>query len=302
MTYSVPAGQYGGTTKRYVDDQIAEVVGVAPSALNTLDELAEALGDNPDVITDLQDSINTVQDDVNANEIAAAQAVADLSTARGLITDAISGRVLTLEADPITATAVNIALAGKLSSDLSSLGNYVDDIAAAAGGVVVGGLYRTAEGVIKVRITADEDLTGGTSDPPVGSVLVNFIPNYSFVGTSTFAAYQNFYAGDDLFDTFGIEKVDFSQSFITLYFDSSTSMANWRDVTRQMIVEAVDPAVSETWEDTLTLDTDAEYSVNTEFDYIHYQPSELSTTELEDLAAFAANGGAGFNVIDLTLS
>ena len=52
-------GTAGNTVKDRIDTAVANLVDGAPELLNTLDELALALGDNPDVITNLTTSIGT---------------------------------------------------------------------------------------------------------------------------------------------------------------------------------------------------------------------------------------------------
>ena len=83
------------TTKAYVDTQVAGLVDSAPGVLNTLDELAAALGDDANFASTITNSIAAVQLDVDNNETASDNAEAALST-----------RLDTLEADPTTATAV----------------------------------------------------------------------------------------------------------------------------------------------------------------------------------------------------
>ena len=111
MTYSVPAGRYGDTStafiQAYIDEKVAGVIDLAPETLNTLNEVAAAIGDDADFITTVNNAIAAVQADVNANETAAANLVSALETARELVTDAISARVTTLETDPTTQTVVD---------------------------------------------------------------------------------------------------------------------------------------------------------------------------------------------------
>ena len=82
-------------TKTYVDAAVNNLIDAAPGVLNTLNELAAAIGDDANFITTVTNNIATVQADVNANELASNNAEAALST-----------RLDTLEADPTTATAV----------------------------------------------------------------------------------------------------------------------------------------------------------------------------------------------------
>jgi hypothetical protein len=51
----------GYATEGYVDTAIENVVGLAPEDLNTLSELADALGDNPAAITTLQSDVSDLQ-------------------------------------------------------------------------------------------------------------------------------------------------------------------------------------------------------------------------------------------------
>ena len=83
------------TTKTYVDTQVAGLVDSAPGVLNTLDELAAALGDDANFATTVTNSIAAVQADVDANE-----------TSSDVAEAALSARIATLEVDPTTATAL----------------------------------------------------------------------------------------------------------------------------------------------------------------------------------------------------
>jgi hypothetical protein len=75
----------GYATEDYVDTAIENVVGLAPEDLNTLSELADALGDNPAAITALQSDVSAletgkadlVDGQVPANQLA--NATVDLS-------------------------------------------------------------------------------------------------------------------------------------------------------------------------------------------------------------------------------
>jgi hypothetical protein len=86
-------------TRSYVDTEVAAAVAAlidsSPAALNTLNELAAALGDDANFATTITNSIAAVQADVDSNETDGDAADA-----------ALSARIATLEADPTTATAV----------------------------------------------------------------------------------------------------------------------------------------------------------------------------------------------------
>ena len=82
-------------TKTYVDAAVTNLIDTAPGVLDTLNEIAAAIGDDANFITTVNSSIAAVQADVDANETASDAAEA-----------ALSGRLDTLEADPTTATAL----------------------------------------------------------------------------------------------------------------------------------------------------------------------------------------------------
>lgn len=117
MTYTVPPGRYSDVNsafvQAYIDAAIAGVVELAPETLNSLNELAAAINDDPaffstmatanaglqtnidnltaaaatargDLQTLLQAAVDAVQADVDANETAAGTAVSAEATARGV--------------------------------------------------------------------------------------------------------------------------------------------------------------------------------------------------------------------------
>ena len=129
-----------------------------------------------------------------------------------------------------------------------------------------------------------------------------FTPSYVFDGDNHDTAHENYSSGDDVYDTYGISKVDISGSFLTLYFTSSTTMSTWRGSDRSVVVNY--PSGTESWEDTYDLTSDEEYSANTSFNYVHYSWTDmgLSSTEKEDLADTVSSAGTGTSVISLTLS
>ena len=99
MSFNIPGGRYAGTStefvKAYIDSKVSNLISSSPESLNTLKELAEAIGSDPAFFTtmatantNLQNQINAIHTDSDAAELA------------------LSNRLNTLEADPTTATAV----------------------------------------------------------------------------------------------------------------------------------------------------------------------------------------------------
>ena len=87
-------------TTAFVSAAVSDLIDSAPGAINTLNELAAALGDDANFSTTITNSISAVQSDVNQNEVDGDAADA-----------ALSGRLDTIEAnaaitDPTTATAL----------------------------------------------------------------------------------------------------------------------------------------------------------------------------------------------------
>ena len=61
-------------TKTYVDNRVSEVIGNAPEALDSLSELADAMGDNPQIITNLQSQLTDYIAHIEARNLEASLA------------------------------------------------------------------------------------------------------------------------------------------------------------------------------------------------------------------------------------
>ena len=77
-----------------------------------------------------------------------------------------------------------------------------------------------------------------------------------------------------MYDEHGIDEISISNSFIDLYFKDATSMQAWRASDRSVQFEYTGSG-SKGWEGTYDLTSDEEYSVNTTFNYIHYDASDV---------------------------
>ena len=75
------------TANAYTDTKVIEVLGGAPDLLDTLNELAEAIGDDADFITTINNSIAALQADVDANEAAANTSITNAVTTANNYTD-----------------------------------------------------------------------------------------------------------------------------------------------------------------------------------------------------------------------
>jgi hypothetical protein len=154
--YEAYADQAEVDAKAYTDTEIAALVDSAPELLDTLNELAAAIGDNPNYATDLATSVGTkvskagdtmtgllvLSADPSANLGAATKQYVDTAesdavtsansytdTREGLITTAYQGYADTAEADAKTyadGLAVNYDPAGAAAQALSDAEDYAD--------------------------------------------------------------------------------------------------------------------------------------------------------------------------------
>ena len=193
------------TTQAYVDAQLAALIDSAPAVLDTLNELAAAIGDDADFITTMN-TANTLlsnrldvleADPTTATAVAAVQSDVDQNELDSDAADAaLSGRLDTLEADPTTQSAVdaklniaNPAATGDLTVDTEArlefdsnitklhndlrgtrldIGNNITVYPAAAGGrfEIEGGLYIRLSDLIQ----ANNDVDAAASGVIVGGV------------------------------------------------------------------------------------------------------------------------------------
>lgn len=71
-----------GVTKQYVDQKVADLVDSAPGVLDTLNELAASLGQDPNFATSVASQISGVQNNVDAEVSARVLSVSDEAAAR----------------------------------------------------------------------------------------------------------------------------------------------------------------------------------------------------------------------------
>ena len=127
-----------------------------------------------------------------------------------------------------------------------------------------------------------------------------YTPSYVFDGSNTDASDESYSSGDDVYDTYGIDKIAIGNSFITVYFTSSSTMSDWRGTDRSVQFEYTGSG-SKGWEGTFDLTTDEEYSVQTTFHYINYDLSDVvGTSTLANLLADdIASNGTGSSILNI---
>ena len=127
-----------------------------------------------------------------------------------------------------------------------------------------------------------------------------YTPSYTFDGSNHDSSDESYSSGDDVYDEFGIDEIGISGSFLTINFKDASSMSAWRSSDRSITLEHTGSG-SKSWEDTYDITTSDEYSVNTTYNYIHYQWTNmgLSSSEAADLADTVSSAGTGNSVLNL---
>ncbi len=127
---------YSAVSQSYIDDAIANVVGLSPEDLDTLQELATAVGNDPDFVTTITAAIGTSEANVMAyaNSVAttaqsAAQgytdnAIADLVASSPAALDTLNELAAALGDDPNFATTVSTSIGEKLSFVADTTATY----------------------------------------------------------------------------------------------------------------------------------------------------------------------------------
>ena len=120
-------------------------------------------------------------------------------------------------------------------------------------------------------------------------------PNSIFVMGDTGQSSENYYLGDPAYDAYGIDRIEFNQSFITIHFKDSASMNAWRS--QDQIFEVVVPGATWSFEKPLTMNDAAMYGSPSYYNYIHYTlPGQLTTQEKKDLSLVSASSAQPFTI------
>lgn len=145
------------TANAYTDQKIAELIDSAPQLLNTLNELAAALGDDPNFVTTVTNSVATVQSNLNS-EISRAQTAegslqASLSTEVSRAQAAESQLASDLAAEVARAEAAEEALASDLATEAAA--RVAGDAAVAADLATEVSRAQAAENLLRADLTSE---------------------------------------------------------------------------------------------------------------------------------------------------
>jgi hypothetical protein len=120
---STEIGLAQAAAEDYTDTAVANVVGAAPELLDTLNELAAALQDNPDIISDLQDVAAGKQDTLTAGSNI------DITGSTISVTGLDSADISDFNTAALSATASAYDAAGSASTAQTAAEDYADGLA-----------------------------------------------------------------------------------------------------------------------------------------------------------------------------
>ena len=151
----------GYATEAYVQQQLEALIGGAPEALDTLKELAAALGDNADFASTMTQELAKKVDKVEGQRLITDEEAAKLAGLQNYDDAALAGRVATLEAIDHEAFLKAEDIAGKAdAADLQALAAKVGEPAVEGEAPVEAtGLYKYVDD--KVAAAAVEVATEG---------------------------------------------------------------------------------------------------------------------------------------------
>ena len=113
-------------TKTYVDNKVSEVIGGAPEALDSLSELADAMGDNPNLITDINTRVTALE--VDPTTQAAVDAVnQSLTISLGSLSDNVTQNATDISALQTTIGNLDIDIAPETLNSIDELAQALGD-------------------------------------------------------------------------------------------------------------------------------------------------------------------------------
>ena len=144
----------------------------------------------------------------------------------------------------------------------------------------------------------------GSSRSISSDTTIPYTPNYSFSMGTTYNTYETFSSGDDFYDEYGIEQLSVNNSFVTIYFTDSVAMSNFRSAGHSIWFDwtgsGTEPDELSGWDGVeKSVDSNAEYSINSSYYYVHYQFH--TSTDRTDIAKTAAAAGSNSTVLNITI-
>ena len=166
-------------TEGSIKKAVADVVDLAPEALDTLKELSDALGNDENYAATIATQLGTLQTDVDNNETAAADAVEDEKSRAMAVESGLQASI------NVNATAVATAVTN-FEASIEALDAdgviYEDDFVSFAGTVdTVAAVTIDAANTAKftVSVPADTSIVAGSMKISINGVMVTDVSGYA---------------------------------------------------------------------------------------------------------------------------
>ena len=197
--------------EQHADDAVAALVNGAPAVLDTLNELAEALQDNPDIISDLQGIAAGKQDTLTAG------ANIDITGSTISVTGLDSADISDFNTAAVAATAAAYDMYGAAAAAQTAAQSYADGLA----------INYDAAGVASGLVDDVLDGTTPFTDLNINDVAKQVAARTTSLGSVVVTAYQfnksNFKSGKFLVKIDNGTHNEISEILVTL--DSSDNVA-----------------------------------------------------------------------------
>ena len=191
-----PSADTDASTKKYVDDKVAAIVASAPAALDTLDELAAALGDDANFATTVATSIGTkvakAGDSMTGALSMGNNKITNLATPT-LSTDAVPKSYIdTVFGSTTSAAASATAAAGSASSAATSASSAATSAASAltsaSSAATSAASAATSASSASTSYSSVLGLTGSGIVRDMGSITVADTTSSTYINIATIAA------------------------------------------------------------------------------------------------------------------
>ena len=182
-------------------NQVSVLLNDAPETLDTLNEIAAAIADDPAFFTTMSSANSTLQSNIDSLSASATAARAALQVALQTVIDAnavtssdarllITNRLDTLELDPVTKTYVDTAVSNLVDSAPGVL-DTLNEIAAA---IADDPAFFTTMATANAAIQADVDQNEADSDAGIASNLALLEAQRALEWDAVFATHGSLYA------------------------------------------------------------------------------------------------------------
>ena len=231
----------------------------------------------------------TISDNISQEATDRANAITSIVTTR-------ANAFTTLNTDLVTERGRIDAILASASVNLDTLAEISAAFAAADASI------QYAVTSLQTQLTTIQDRMNSLVEQGFPDInAVTYTPDYAFDGSHLNTTDEDYGPGDALYDTYGIDQLDISDSFSpTIHFKDAESFNQWLNYTSPSPTRSVTyvslNGSNYPWEGTWAL---TEYSQNYPF-YIHYQSMTIALRT--QLADHLASAGVGSSLVSIEFS